>query len=255
VGGIAAAAALGGSVSYSALNWGGYAALPAQNQSFTSVTSTFTVPQLDCTGTAGQRVGGTLLELWSALDGAYQPGVPVSIEQVGVEPGCHNGVQSNPTSYMVTFAKKTGKSVTVFGQITLNGGIDVPTGDSITATASHSGTTVILTLRDNGTGASGSFSTTCPKASCAYRSAEAILEAPGATAAFGTVSFTGSSVTDSAGHTGGLLTSGPWWNTEDLTLVGQAVPGGRLVPCETTGPYDTGSGGFVLTSSGGCISS
>jgi hypothetical protein len=187
-GGIAAAAALGGSVTYLSLNWGGYAAL-TQSQ-FASVSATFTIPQLDCSGTAGQQSGGTFLELWAALDGAYQPNVPLSIEQVGVEPGCHNGVRANPAAYMITFVNKNGKTVTAFGQITLNGTFNVQTGDAVTAAASHSGTTVILTIRDNSTSASGSFSETCARKLCAFRSAEAIVEAPGATAAFSTISFT-----------------------------------------------------------------
>lgn len=251
-GGIAAAAALGGNVTYLSLNWGGYAAL-TQSQ-FASVSSTFTIPQLDCSGTAGQPVGGTFLELWTALDGAYQPNVPVSIEQVGVEPGCHNGVQANPTEYMITYANKKGKTVTAFGQIRLNGVFDLQTGDSVTATAAHSGTTVILTLTDNSTGLSDSVSKSCPRKSCAFRSGEAIVEAPGATAAFSSISFAASSVTDSAGHTGGLLTSGPWWSTEQMTLIGTDA-GGTGVPCESTSQYDTGSGGFLLTGTGRCVKS
>jgi len=251
-GAIAIPAALGGSVTPGQINWGGYTALVAQSQTFKSVTSTFTIPQLDCSGTAGQQAGGTLLELWSGLDGAY-PGAPVSVEQVGVEPSCHLGAQVNPTAYALQWVNKKGKIVHVVGQVVLNGTYDLATGDSVTATVSHSGTLVTVTLRDNSTGSTGSVSATCPKKGCAYKSAEAIIEAPGPIASFATVSFTASSATDSLGHTGGLVTSGPWWNTEQLTLIGTDAHGNRFTPCATPGPYDAAAGAFTMTGTGRCV--
>src|SRR5581483_3644436 len=175
--GIGAGIASGGSVTPGENNWGGYAAIVAQRQTFTSVTSTFVVPLLDCSATAGQQAGGTILELWSGLDGA-NPAAPVSVEQVGVEAECHSGVQTNPAAYYLQFTKKNGKLAQSGGRITLNGSSNVATGDSVTATVSHSGTLVTFTLTDSTTGATGSFSKKCAKKSCSFTSAEAIIEAP-----------------------------------------------------------------------------
>jgi hypothetical protein len=252
--GIGAGIAGGGSVRPGGNNWGGYAAIVAQNQTFTSVTSTFVVPTLDCSATAGHPAGGTLLELWSALDGA-NPAAPVSIEQVGVEAECHDGVQTNPTAYSMQFTKKKGKLSQASGRITLNGSIYVNTGDTITAAVSHGGALVTFTLTDSTTGANGSFSKKCAKKSCSFTSAEAFVEAPAPAPipSFGSVSFTASSVTDSLGHTSGLVTSGPGWNTEQLTLIGTDMAGHRLVPCATPGPYDTVTGGFAMTDTHNCV--
>ncbi len=249
--GIGAAVALGGSVTPGANNWGGYVALAAQGQTFGSVSATFVVPQLDCSGTAGQLAGGTFLEIWSALDGAY-PGAPLSVEQVGVEPGCHNGAQANPTAYAVQFAKN-GRATIATGGLRLNGSVNVPTGDSVTAIVARSGALVTMTLTDNSTGATASISKKCPKKSCSFKSAEAIVEAPGPIASFGAVSFAASSATDSSGHTSGVVTSGPWWNTEQLTLLGTDAAGHRQVPCATPGPYSTGSGAFTMTGTQQCV--
>jgi hypothetical protein len=183
---------------------GGYVAIVAQSQTFAAVTPAFVVPTLDCSATVGQPAGGRLLELWSGLDGA-KPGAPISVEQVGVDPECHDGVQSNPSAYGIQFLNKKGKLVQAGGRIALNGSIFVPTGDSITATVSHRG------------------------------------------------SFTASSATDSLGHTGGLVTSGPWWNTEQLTLIGTDMAGHRLVPHAAPGPYDTVSGAFTMIDTGNCV--
>src|SRR3954468_24805640 len=76
--------ATAGTVTPGRSNWGGYAALIAPafpTRKFVSATVTFVVPTLDCSATVGRR--GTLLQIWSGLDGAY-PAFPVSIEQVGV---------------------------------------------------------------------------------------------------------------------------------------------------------------------------
>lgn len=255
--GVGAGIASGGSVTPATVtpggnNWGGYVAIVAQSQTFASVTSTFVVPTLDCSATVGHPVGGTFLDLWSGLDGA-NPSAPISVEQVGVEPGCHNGVQSNPTAYYLQYVNKKGKTARSLGQITLNGANHVNIGDTISATVSHSGTLVTFTLTDTTTGATGSFAAKCAKKACSFTSAEAIVEASGSIASFGSASFTASSVTDSLGHTSGLVTSGPGWNTEELTLIGTDAAGHRLVRCATPGPYDTGTGAFTMTDTHNCV--
>jgi hypothetical protein len=244
-----AGAASAGTVTPGQSNWGGYAALVAKGKTFVSATATFVVPILDCSNTVGAR--GTLLQIWAGLDGAY-PAFPVSIEQVGVEPGCSNGEQENPTFYYMQF-DKSGRTSNYTGQIVLGGSFEVTAGDTITATTSHSGASVTMALSDLTTGASGSVTKKCPSLACLWKSAEAAIEANGLIATFDTVTFSASSATDARGDAGPLVTSGPWWNTEQLTLIGSDGHGHNLTPCATPGPYD-GSGGFVMTSTNQCVS-
>lgn len=228
--------------------WGGYVALAAQSQTFVSTSATFTIPALDCS--ASLNGPGDAVQIWSALDGAY-PGAPLAIEQAGVQPGCSGGGQQNPAYYDIQYVNRKGKTVIAVGLISLNGTYDLPTGDSITATVSHSRTEVTMTVRDNTTGASGSVTKTCPKGSCPYESAEAFLEQLGRVSSFDAIAFDRSTATDSKGHMGTLVA--PWWNTEQLTWMGKSATGSR-VACATTGPYDSSSGAFVMTSTGQCVS-
>src|SRR3954453_11772304 len=95
--------AAAGTVTPGRSNWGGDAALIAPaypTRKFLSTTATFVVPMLDCSSTVGRH--GTLLQIWSGLDGAY-PAFPVSIEQVGVDTGCSDGEQESPTFYSMQF--------------------------------------------------------------------------------------------------------------------------------------------------------
>lgn len=238
-----------GTVTAGASNWGGYEAFPAQGQSFKSVTGTFTVPTLNCSATVGQPVGGTLMEIWVGLDGG-EPTFPISIEQVGISPGCHNGVQGDPTSWQMEFTPTNPrKSGFLAGQI----GIPNPSpGDLVVATTSHDGNEVTMSLSDKTTGTYGQVIEKCPATECQWGSAEDFVEANSTAkiADFSPLTFTAAQVTDSKGRTDGLSTSKPWWNTVNTSLLGTNAQGQRGTICATAGTF-TGSS-FTVTDTYQC---
>jgi hypothetical protein len=157
-------------------NWSGYA---ATGSTYTSVSTTFTQPSVDCSK------GNGYSSFWVGLDG-YSSN---SVEQTGTEADCSGGVASYYAWYEM------------YPKFPVNYSNPVKPGDSITESVAFSGSSSFtLKLADATQGWSQSVT---KKLNNAKRSsAEVIAEAPYSggvlpLADFGKVSFTGSLVNGS----------------------------------------------------------
>jgi len=155
--------------------WAGYA---ATGSTYTSVTTTFTVPKLTCSASSGDAYAA----FWAGLDGYSSS----SVEQAGVLAECEDGTAVYVAWYEVYPANPVYLSNTV------------KPGDVMTVTVAFSGTdTYTFTIADVTEG----WTKTVKVASSgdARSSAEVIVEAPSTSgvlplAKFGSVTFTGSKV-------------------------------------------------------------
>jgi peptidase A4-like protein len=157
-------------------NWSGYA---ATGSTYSSVTTTFTQPAVDCSKGDGYS------SFWVGLDG-YSSN---TVEQTGTEADCSGGAASYSAWYEM------------YPKFPVTYSNTVRPGDSITESVSFSGSSSFtLTLRDSTQGWSR---TVTKKLNNAKRSsAEVIAEAPYSggvlpLADFGKVSFSGSTVNGS----------------------------------------------------------
>jgi len=157
-------------------NWSGYA---ANGSTYTSVSTTFTQPAVNCSSGDGYS------SFWVGLDGYSSE----SVEQTGTEADCYGG----EASYSAWYEMYPADPVTYTNT--------VRPGDVITETVSYASSTYTLTLKDT---TEGWTKTTSKKESgLARSSAEVIAEAPYSggvlpLANFGKVNFSGSTVDGSS---------------------------------------------------------
>ncbi|HEY6427490.1 MAG TPA: G1 family glutamic endopeptidase [Acidimicrobiales bacterium] len=191
-------------------NWAGYADV---NDTYNSVASSWTEPTANCnnSGGGGGLLGGLGLgslfggpssasSFWVGLDGYTSS----SVEQIGTDSDC-NG--SSP-SYYAWYEMYPNPSVTLPSQYVVN------PGDHMTALVSSNtgGTSFGLAIKD--TTAGWMFSTTQTGSGFSRSSAEVIAEAPSSCdlifcsevplTDFGTVTYSGSAIADSANKSGTL---------------------------------------------------
>jgi hypothetical protein len=159
----------------SSTNWSGYA---ASGSTYTSVSTTFTQPSVNCSAGDGYS------SFWVGLDGYSSS----SVEQTGTEADCSGGVASYYAWYEMYPAYPVNYSNTV------------RPGDKITETVKYASGTYTLTLADSTRG--WTKTTTKSESGLARSSAEVIVEAPYSNgvlplADFGKASFSGSTVNGS----------------------------------------------------------
>ena len=189
----------------------GYAAVPKSGgaKAFIHVQSDWVVPAVTCTAknrTALDRVG---------LDGITD----ATTEQDGVTEACVNAVPFYGTFYQMYPAA----AVAMFA---------VAPGDQMQASVTADGSVYTLSVHDLTSGKSFTVTATC--ASCKDSSAEVTAGSPPGIgpAHFTVVHFTGISVTDSTGTTGGLANAA--WTTLKLTQSGS--PHTVAQPLHTASP-------------------
>ncbi len=210
-------------------NWAGYIAL---GHEFSSVSGSWDVPAVTCTGT-----DSTYSSQWVGIDGVEDP----SVEQDGTESDCVGGV---PT-YSAWYA--------MWGDSEVNGGdvvqlssssYPVNPGDAITASVSLSGGIWTLAISDTAAGWQYTANIQSPSPAPPQSSAEWILERPlegGALPAlsdFDSASFTGAAATDSAA-------SGPIsaFTDQPSAMVALTAP----TVLATPGPLIPSGDGFSVT--------
>jgi hypothetical protein len=197
-------------------NWSGYA---DTNETYSSVASSWTEPTVNCGSSGGlgdlsslglSSLGGLYDSLlggpnaaaafWVGLDGYNS----TSVEQLGTDSDCDSGT---PT-YYAWYEMYPNPSVQLPSQY------PVQPGDKLTALVSSNSAGTSFTLEIKDATAGWTFSTTQTGSGFARSSAEVIAEAPSSCtvlfcsevplADFGQVSYTGSSVIDTAGTKGTL---------------------------------------------------
>jgi hypothetical protein len=203
-------------------NWAGYA---DTNDTFNSVSSSWTEPTVNCAdssaglnGVLGLSTFDGLLggpdaasAFWVGLDGYNSS----SVEQLGTDSDCASG----SPSYYAWYEMYPNPSVTLPSQY------PVRPGDQMTAlvASNPAGTSFTLEIKDATAG--WMFSTTQTGSGFARSSAEAIAEAPSSCsilfcsevplADFGQVNYSGSSVINTSGTKGSLAA----FNANEITMV------------------------------------
>ena len=189
-------------------NWAGYA---DTNDTFNSVTSSWTEPTVNCANSNSGLNGilslsnllggpGAASAFWVGLDGYNS----TSVEQLGTDSDCDSGTPS----YYAWYEMYPNPSVTLPSQY------PVQPGDHLTAlvAANSAGTSFTLEIKDATAG--WTFSTTQTGSGFARSSAEVIAEAPSSCsllfcsevplADFGQINYTGSGAINAAGTKGSL---------------------------------------------------
>jgi hypothetical protein len=207
----------------SSANWAGYA---DTNDTYTSVSSSWTEPEVSCSSSGGglslgldgltgifnSLLGGpsSASAFWVGLDGYSS----TSVEQIGTDSDCDSGTPS----YYAWYEMYPNPSVTLPTADAVN------PGDHLTAlvASNAAGTSFTLVIKD--TTAGWSFSTTQTGSGYARSSAEVIAEAPSectavycseiALADFGQVGYSGSSLIDTAAKVGSLSA----FNANEITM-------------------------------------
>jgi hypothetical protein len=202
----------------SSSNWAGYA---DTNDTFNSVSSSWTEPTVNCANSNSGLSGllslsnllggpGAASAFWVGLDGYNS----TSVEQLGTDSDCDSGTPS----YYAWYEMYPNPSVTLGSQY------PVKPGDQLTAlvAANSTGTSFTLSMKDATAG--WTFSTTQTGSGFARSSAEVIAEAPSSCsilfcsevplADFGQINYSGSSVINSAGTKGSLAT----FNANEITM-------------------------------------
>ncbi len=190
-------------------NWSGYAAVAKANVALRYVTSTFTVPSINCAKVAIGSAGQTYAAEWVGLDGFSSS----TVEQTGVDSFCDSS--SGPATNQAWYEMYPLDPVVFSG---------VSPGDKIWVSVYYNSTTseYQLFLDDETTGSTMQTDQPCPSGSaCDRNSAETIEEDPGGSVAgginladFGTVNFASSDVTARDGLHGTLAASKLWTTTE-----------------------------------------
>jgi len=190
-------------------NWSGYAAVAKKNVALRYVTSTFTVPSINCSKVAIGSAGQTYAAEWVGLDGFNS----TTVEQTGVDSYCDSssGTATNQAWY----------EMYPLDPVVVSG---VSPGDKIWVSVYYNTSTseYQLFLDDETTGSTMETNQPCPSGSaCDRNSAEVIEEDPGGSVAgginladFGTVNFSASHVTSRSGVRGTLSASSLWTTTE-----------------------------------------
>jgi Peptidase A4 family len=190
-------------------NWSGYAAVAKANVALRYVTSTFTVPSVNCAKFAIGSAGQTYAAEWVGLDGFNDS----TVEQTGVDSYCDS--TSGPATNQAWYEMYPLDPVVFSG---------VSAGDTIWVSVYYDASTneYQLFLDDKTTGSTMETDQPCPNGStCDRTSAEVISEDPGGAVAgginladFGTVSYTSSDVTSRNGTHGTLAAAKLWTSTE-----------------------------------------
>jgi hypothetical protein len=177
-------------------NWSGYA---DTGSSFSTVTASWTEPA----GTGCSRRTTSLAAFWVGIDGYSSD----SVEQDGTLIECYEG-----TAYYYTWWEMyPTNDIQVVGET-------LAPGDHISASVVRSGDSYTLAVTDS-THTANSFTTTQSCTDCANSSAEWIAEAPSGESGvypltdFGTVSFSGATVTE--GSTSGTISS---FTDDEITM-------------------------------------
>lgn len=191
-------------------NWSGYVDVGAPGHRIKSISSSFTIPALNC----AKSPDGAFAAHWVGLDG-WADG---TIEQAGIFASCSGGT----ASYLAFYDMNPEPSVAFAG---------VSPGHAVSASVAYNAPTWNLTLTDITTGAV-IFTTTqaCPSGStCQNGSAEVITGGPGTVAAtgnslpdFGRANFLNAAVTGQSGVKGTLATKAGHWTSTRVTMVNGA---------------------------------
>ena len=192
----------------SSSNWSGYA---DTNDTFSSVTSSWTEPTVNCADSNSSLDGllslsdllggpGAASAFWVGLDGYNS----TSVEQLGTDSDCDSGTPS----YYAWYEMYPNPSETLPSQY------PVKPGDQLTALVASNAAGTSFTLEIKDTTAGWTFSTTQTGSGFARSSAEVIAEAPSSCsilfcsevplADFGQLSYSRSSVINTAGTKGSL---------------------------------------------------
>jgi len=199
-------------------NWAGYA---DTNDTFSSVTSSWTEPTVNCADSNSLLNGllslsdllggpGAASAFWVGLDGYNSS----SVEQLGTDSDCDSGTPSNYAWYEMY----PNPSVTLPSQY------PVQPGNQMTALVASNSAGTSFTLEIKDVTAGWTFSTTQTGSGFARSSAEVIAEAPSSCsilfcsevplADFGQVNYSGSAVINSAGTKGSLAS----FNANEITM-------------------------------------
>ncbi len=217
-------------------NWAGYAALAKRGVAFRYVTSTFTMPRIDCAKVPIGSAGRTYVGEWVGLDGFSDK----TVEQTGVDSYCDStkGQAVNQAWYQMY----------PLDPVVFSG---VRPGDTIVVSVYYSSSTgkYQLFLDDKTTGFTIEANQPCPSGrTCDRTSAEVITEDPGGSVAggtnladFGKVSYTEISVTSRNG-TQGTLAAGALWTSTKIIMRG---PSGADMA--TPSALTDGGAGFTTT--------
>jgi hypothetical protein len=202
----------------SSSNWSGYA---DTNNTFSSVSSSWTEPTVNCADSNSGLDGllslsnllggpGAASAFWVGLDGYNS----TSVEQLGTDSDCDSG----SPSYYAWYEMYPNPSETLPSQY------PVKPGDQLTALVASNAAGTSFTLEIKDTTAGWTFSTTQTGSGFARSSAEVIAEAPSSCsilfcsevplADFGQVNYSGSSVIDTAGTKGSLAA----FNANEITM-------------------------------------
>lgn len=213
-----AALGLGSMKTVGSTNWAGYA-VDKHGGKFRSIKATFFVPFLNCAVSPG-GTNGTYSSDWVGLDGFTSN----TVEQDGVEADC-DGSRAQYFAWREVFPRDEQPS-----------SIKIHAGDSVTASVRYSPSTrkYRMQVTDNTDGQSFTVHQKCAGSACQRNSAEVISEAPtivigskdiqASLADYGAVNFTGISITNGSGRTGGIKSS-HWTRTkiEQLGFSSHAV--------------------------------
>jgi hypothetical protein len=193
-------------------NWSGYAAVGKPNVALRYVTSTFTVPRINCASVPIGSGGQTYAAEWVGLDGFNDS----TVEQTGVDTFCDSA--SGPATSQAWYEMYPLDPVVFTG---------VSAGDTIWVSVYFNSTTseYQLFLDDKTTGSTMETDQPCPSgSSCDRTSAEVISEDPGDSVAgginladFGTVNYSVSDVTSRNG-THGTLAAGRLWTSTEIIM-------------------------------------
>ncbi len=207
----------------SSANWAGYA---DTNDTYTSVSSSWSEPKVSCSSSGGgvslgldgltglfnSLLGGpsSASAFWVGLDGYSS----TSVEQIGTDSDCDSGTPS----YYAWYEMYPNPSVTLLTSDAVN------PGDHLTALVASNAAGTSFTLMIKDTTAGWNFSTTQTGSGYARSSAEVIAEAPSectalfcseiALADFGQVGYSGSSLIDTAAKVGSLSA----FNANEITM-------------------------------------
>jgi hypothetical protein len=181
------------------INWAGYVDTPPTGQSFTGVSGSWVVPTAACTGITTYQAD------WIGLDST-------TVEQIGTDTNCNGATPSYSAWYEFygDNALNAGHAVTL--------GYSVRAGDAMSASVTYASGTFTLTLSDATAGWTSSTPIADISPPAARATAEWIVEAPiicdpscarAAVTPSTPVTFTGATVTTSAGVSGPLSSFSP----------------------------------------------
>lgn len=172
-------------------NWAGYAVTGGK---FKKIRASFYVPIMNCSLTPN-----TFSSHWVGLDGFKR--TSGTVEQAGIEADCNGSTEQ-------VFAWRE-----VFPRPEQPFNMRIRPGDSITATVTFRNGRFKMEVKDNTTGHHRTVRQRCAGATCHRSSAEVISEAPTVNgsqsnlADYGAQAFSGISIRNSRGRTGGIRSS------------------------------------------------